>query len=317
MSDENKTPPASPVSDQKGPQPANRGQTPPSPDKVAQKPAQKPRAQSFGDPSGSEIRLHPASVAVKIELPSRGLLYPGGTPSEVFIKEMRMREMMMLQTPALWNENRVFSQIFENCVSGLPDGFTVLDLFSADKNAVLVALRILSFGSVYKVRVRCPRRTCAHEYDHHLDLEKDLDVKYLEEGELEYPLVIPADWLKCKREIKMRLMTFRDEIEIDKKADAALDKGSIVNTRLKDQLIATTLEIQELDPTMKTAFIESMTGMDTSVLDQVSSEMYFGMEDEFQATACPKCGEIFKSTMPINENFFRATLPKTRSLAAT
>lgn len=304
---EEKIPPASPIANQKGPQ-LN----------ITEMVEKKPTVikQPVFDKYTNEVHLHPASIPVIIDLPSKGLLYKNGIPAKVRIKEMRMREMMMLQTQALWNDNRVFVEIFENCVEGLPEGFHVLDLFTADKDAIMIALRILSFGSKYKVKVRCPKKTCSHEYDHYLDLEKDLDVKYLEEGQLEYPLTITGEYLKCGRTIKMNLLTFRDEIEIDKKADRALDEGSLVNTKLKDQFNSTIIDIQDLDISFKSAFIETLTGMDASILDQVISEPYFGVKTTYKPSACPKCGEVFTANMPLNENFFRATLPKAFSLAS-
>lgn len=259
------------------------------------------------------IILHPESVAQEIELPSRGKLYPGGLPKKVVLREMRMRDMMVMQTPALWRDNKVFQMIFEHCVQGLPPGMSVLDLFSLDREALLVALRIMSFGRKYKVRVTCPRTSCQHKFDHMLDLEADFPVKYLDK-DMEYPMIIPANWLRCGRKVVMHLMTFRDELEVDRKSESAMDKGqSLINTRLQDQLEAVVEEVQDLDRVMLKPWIEGLSAHDASILDQMLSDRYFGMETEFYPPACPKCGNVFSATMPINEDFFRSNLPKTET----
>jgi len=263
------------------------------------------------------IVMHPESSAIEIELPSRGKLYPGGFPKSVTLREMRMHDMMILQTPALWRDNRVFQMIFEHCVQGLPPGMSVLDLLSLDREALLVALRIISFGRKYKVRLTCPRGTCQHKFEHTLDLEADFPVKFLD-TDLEYPLIAQRDWMRSKRRVTMRLMTFRDEIEVDRKSDQSKEKGqTLVNMRLMDQLEQVITDVEELDMALLKPWLEGLSAHDASILDQVLSERYFGIETDFTAICpAPTCGNVFGASMPINEDFFRSNLPKTQTPVA-
>lgn len=263
---------------------------------------------------GGVLAVHPASTPVQVKLPSGGLLYPNGNPSVVTVRAMRMHELMVYQTPALWTDGQVFVQILEACVGGLPPGFPVTNLWSLDKDALVVAVRQQSFGMRYVVKVRCSRRECRHEYEHALDLEKDFAVKYLEGEAFNFPIVIPGDLMDCRRTVKMRLLTMGDEIAADRNAEAELSKGNRVNTRLQDQLLATIVDVQDLNMNLLRPFVEGLTAHDASVLDQVLSEQYFGIDNTFIPKPCPRCGNVFTATMPINENFFRTPLPKAPSL---
>jgi hypothetical protein len=258
-----------------------------------------------------------ALPSVTFTLPSMGLFYANEIPGgEIKLRALGLREQMILNTPALHVKDEAFPMIFRSCVTGLPMNMDVLDLFSEDKNAIFIALRQLSYGQVYKVSITCPRRTCGREFDHLVDLEKDLKVRYMSRDRApKYPLVIPGEHLFCKRTTRVRLQTWRDEINLSRERDRALDEANaLIDPTLKIRLGQQIVDIQDVLQQHLTPFLETLSAHDVSIIEQMIARDIFGVDTTIQPPECPKCGHKFKAELTISEGFFRATLPETEAL---
>ena len=92
-----------------------------------------------------------------IDLPSKGKLYPESNPlskGSVEIKYMTAKEEDILASQNLIRKGVVLDKLFESVVVG--EGVDINDIFIGDKNAILLATRILGYGAQYEVEINDP-----------------------------------------------------------------------------------------------------------------------------------------------------------------
>ena len=173
-----------------------------------------------------------------VDLPSKGLVYPEGHPlrnGNIQIKYMTAREEDILASQSLIKKGVVLDKLFESVV--VEPGVDINDIFIGDKNAILLATRVMGYGSEYKVEITDP--STFEEQEVSIDLSKvktkDFNESLLN-GENLYKFKLP----KSGAELEFKLLTHGDETEITKEnqALARLYKGKgdttfDVTTRLK------------------------------------------------------------------------------------
>ena len=170
-----------------------------------------------------------------VDLPSRGLLYPKDSPlssGTIEVKYMTAREEDILTSANLIKKGIVVEKLLEALI--VDKSIKVSDLLIGDKNAVLIAARILAYGKQYNL-----------EYDGQqieVDLtklkDKKLDESIVSAGVNEFEFELPA----TKRKLTLKLLTSGDENEIDKEV-AGYEKvgdgiGYGLTTRLKYQIVS-------------------------------------------------------------------------------
>jgi len=172
-----------------------------------------------------------------IELPSKGLIYPESSPlskGQVEIKYMTAKEEDILASQNLIRKGVVLDKLFESIV--VDKNVNIGDIFIGDKNAILLATRILGYGAEYKVEVTDPFSGEPQKVS--IDLSK-VQTKEVDEGllnrENSYSFELPSG-----KNIKFRLLTHKDEQDITAEIQALqrLSKGQEgvsqdVTTRLR------------------------------------------------------------------------------------
>jgi hypothetical protein len=89
----------------------------------------------------------------EIELPSKGLLYPEDNPlssGKVEIKYMTAKEEDILTNQAYIQKGIVLDKLLESVIISK---ININDLIVGDKNALLIATRILGYGGTYDVTI--------------------------------------------------------------------------------------------------------------------------------------------------------------------
>ena len=170
-----------------------------------------------------------------VDLPSQGLLYPADSPlssGKIEIKYMTAKEEDILTSANLIKKGIVIEKLLESLI--VDKSIKIGDLLIGDKNAVLIAARILAYGKEYNV-----------EYDGQqlvVDLttlkDKKLDETKVSKGVNEFEFELPA----TKRKVTFKLLTSTDETEIEKEI-AGYEKmgdgiGYGLTTRLKHQILS-------------------------------------------------------------------------------
>ena len=106
---------------------------------------------------------------VVIDLPSEGKVYPKDSPladGKIELKYMTTKEEDILMSQNLIKKGVVIDSLLDSLI--VSEGVKQQDLILGDKNAVLVAARILAYGPQYTVEVpnpKNPEETTEHTFD--------------------------------------------------------------------------------------------------------------------------------------------------------
>jgi hypothetical protein len=147
-----------------------------------------------------------------VELPSKGFFYPKDHPlkeGKVEMKYMTAREEDILANANYIQQGVVLDKLLESLI--ISPKFNLEDLLIGDKNALLVAARILGYGSNYTVSYGSKSQT--------VDLSKleniNNDFTGLTEGANEFSYTLP----QTTTQITFKLLTGKDEKMITKELE--------------------------------------------------------------------------------------------------
>lgn len=114
-----------------------------------------------------------------VSLPSQGKIYSSEHPfcnaENAEVRSMTAREEDLLTSPALLKSGQVINKLVESCL--LNKSVKADDLLIGDRNALLVAIRIIGYGSEYTTKIRCPE--CDEQFNYGFQLD-NLSIKRLQ-----------------------------------------------------------------------------------------------------------------------------------------
>ena len=166
----------------------------------------------------------------KVTLPSKGLLYPKESPlSKGFIemKYMTAREEDILTNQSLIQKGEVIDELLKSLI--VTSGVDYNDLLVGDKNAIMVAARVLGYGADYEFTYNNEKQKI------NLTEIKDIpmDESLIEDGKNNFTYTLPTS----KIEVTFKLLTHGDEkaLENELKGLKKLNKKSSpdLSTRMK------------------------------------------------------------------------------------
>ena len=167
-----------------------------------------------------------------IDLPSEGKLYPkehACSNGKIEIKYMTAKEEDILTSQNLIKKGVVIDRLLDSLI--ITNGVKSNDLLLGDKNAVMVAARILAYGPEYACEVTNP--TTGEPVSHTFNLA-DCPFKKLpkdvKENNFEVDLPI------SKKKITFKLLDGKEEEQILKDIDASKKLGSQVSPELTTRL---------------------------------------------------------------------------------
>ena len=171
----------------------------------------------------------------EVTLPSKGLLYPEGSPlrsGKVRMKYMTAKEEDILTNQNFIKNGTVIDKLLQSLIM---DPVKVEDLLVGDKNAILVAARILGYGQDYTFKY--PNPTTGEEEEITVDLteadDKVIDESKMINGQNEFEFELPTS----KALLTFKLLTQEDEkkIENELKGLKKINKNASpeLTTRLK------------------------------------------------------------------------------------
>ena len=199
-----------------------------------------------------------------IDLPSEGKVYPKDSPlssGKLELKYMTTREEDILMSENLIKKGVVIDKLLDSLI--VTKGVKQEDLILGDKNAVLVASRILAYGPEYTVEVTNPNDV-DEKIEHTFDLSKcpfkelSKDVDY---SGNEFEFITPVG----KNNLKFKLLTGADEVLIEKdiKQSSKFGVSSDITTRLR----YTVTEVDgDTKPSTITQFTQNLLARDSVAL---------------------------------------------------
>ena len=169
-----------------------------------------------------------------IDLPSKGLVYPEEHPlssGTIELKYMTAKEEDILTNTTLIQNGTVLDKLLESLII---TKVNFSDLLIGDKNAILVAARILGYGKDYNFKYLGQNYTV----DLSLLEPKPLDESLYVKGQNEFEFTLPSTGTR----LTFKLLTHGDELKISQEIESLkkLNKTASpdLSTRLKHMILS-------------------------------------------------------------------------------
>lgn len=239
----------------------------------------------------------------QIDLPSKGLIYPESSPLSkgvIEMKYMTAKEEDILSNANFIRQGTVIDKLLQSMIV-TPD-INYNDLLNGDKNAILIAARILGYGKDYDFLWTDP--TTGRSEKATADLTtveaKTIDESLYTKGKNEFNFQLPFS----KVTVTFKLLTHGDEQKIEKEIKG-LEKinaqGSYdITTRLKHTIVAVN---GDADTASVREFCENMLARDVKALREYINKV---MPDvNLKINAVKSNGDVVEGIdLPIGINFF-------------
>ena len=233
-----------------------------------------------------------------IDLPSEGKLYPKEHPcsdGKIEIKYMTAKEADILTSQNLIKKGVVIDRLMDSLI--LTPGVKSDDLILGDKNAVMVAARILAYGPEYVCDVVNPNTS--ETMNHTFNLA-DCPFKKLPEGitENKFEVDLPIS----KKKVTFKLLTGKEEIMINEELKASEKINAEVKPELTTRLRHTITSVDG-DDSQSTinGFVQNLLARDSMYLrkeiQKNSPDIELEQEIDIE-------GESVKVNIPMTVGFF-------------
>ena len=233
-----------------------------------------------------------------IDLPSEGKLYPEGHPckdGKIEIKYMTAKEEDILTSQNLIKKGVVIDRLIDSLI--LTPGVKQDDLILGDKNAVMVAARILAYGPEYICEVTNPTTDEVSTETFNL---ADCPFKKLPKDvtENKFEIELPIS----KKKVIFKLLTGKDEGLIAKELKASKKINTDVLPELTTRLRHTIVSVDgdESQSTINN-FVQNMLARDSmhlrNEIREVTPDIELSQEIEIG-------GESVKVDIPMTVGFF-------------
>jgi len=170
-----------------------------------------------------------------VDLPSKGYFYADGHPlssGKVEVKYMTAKEEDILTSQNLIQQGLVIDKLLESLI--VDKSVNLDDMLIGDKNAIMVAARVLGYGKDYQFTYDGEEQS--------VDLSTlepvELDFSKFTKGKNEFNFKLP----NSEREVVFKLLNAKDEKEIDSEIKAkqkiSKEQSSELTTRLKKMILS-------------------------------------------------------------------------------
>jgi len=240
-----------------------------------------------------------------IDLPSEGYFYDQNSPlasGQITLLLPTAKHEDILTSKNLIQKGIVIDEFLKSIIKDKNIDYS--ELLVGDKSGILIASRILLYGSEYSANIKC--RNCGETNPFKIDLGtlkiKEIDFSKFIKGINEFEFTLPYS----KKLIKFKLLTHKDEMMIN----SYLKKIKKYETGGVDSDITTRLShlITEIDGITETPRINqyiqnSLLSKDSLEFRKHLAEITPGMETELDFE-CSSCGHMQTIQMPMDINFF-------------
>jgi hypothetical protein len=240
-----------------------------------------------------------------VDLPTKGLLYAKDNAlatGQIEMKYMTAREEDILTSANLIKQGVVLDKLFQSMIVSR---INYDDLLVCDKNAIMIAARILGYGKEYAVEVQDPFSENKQKVV--IDLTtiepKEYDFESIVSGQNEFTFVLPTS----KRTITYRLLThgLEKKIKEDLKGYAKLTKNTGVDKELTTRLknLITSVDGKSDTATINNFVDNELLAMDSRALRDEIKKVTPDLDMTFVFTS-ETTGETKVMDMPMDVSFF-------------
>ena len=234
----------------------------------------------------------------EVTLPSKGLLYPKDHPlakGTCEIKYMTAREEDILTNQNLIKNGTVIDKLLKSLIV---TKFNYDDLLIGDKNAILVAARILGYGNEYTFK--------------YLEQEVTVDLGEIKDKELDESLIINKDNPNefeftlpyAKKTITFKFLTHGDDEKVlnEIKGLEKISKLTNVASTTRWKYIITSVDGDYNKPSIRKFVDNQLLAIDSRALRKHIAEIQPDTNLVFKHEV--KNGDFIDINIPINLNFF-------------
>ena len=231
-----------------------------------------------------------------VDLPSKGYFYVEGHPlskGKVEVKYMTAKEEDILTSQNLIKQGTVIDTLLQSLI--VDKTINVNELLIGDKNAIMVAARILGYGKDYKFSYDGEEQS--------VDLSKlepvDIDFSKFTKGVNEFSFMLP----NSKRQITFKLLNGKDEKDIDAEIKSlqkiSKNRSSELTTRLKKIILS-------VDGNSERTFVNSFVDNEFLSRDSLAFRQHLSSitPDIDMSTTLEINGEEQEVTIPVTLRFF-------------
>jgi len=264
-----------------------------------------PIPQTHQETSNESASVFSFAVPTEIvELPSGGKYYPEGHPlrgvDTIEIKHMTAKEEDILTSRSLLKKGVAIDRLLQSVLVDKrinPD-----DLLIGDKNALLVATRIVGYGADYETNITCP--ACATTMKNSFNLAKlEISEPKLGDGISKKGNNFLIKLPKTEVEVEVRLLCGRDE-KFLAEATNMKRKNNLPDSALTDQIRMFVVAVNgHTDKQSINNFIESVPAIDSRHLRR-SYEKVVPNIDMTQNFVCNNCSYDAAMEVPLSADFF-------------
>jgi hypothetical protein len=228
-----------------------------------------------------------------IELPSQGLVYPESSPlssGKIEMKYMTAREEDILTNQNYISKGTVLDELVKSLIVS---DINYEDLIVGDKNAVLVAARILGYGSEYKFMWGGDEQN--------VDLSKvenkEINKKLFKKGINEFSFTLPT----MNIPITFKLLTGHDEKNINAEIEGLkkINKNASADLSTRMKYIITSIGGNREAKEIRSFVENNLLARDSKALREYIREV----QPDVDLTFFPD-GSNEKVNLPIGINFF-------------
>ena len=232
----------------------------------------------------------------EVTLPSKGLLYPIDSPlskGKIEMKYMTAREEDILTNQNLIENGTVIDKLLESLII---TSINYSELLVGDKNAILVAARILGYGKDYTFNHMGEEKT--------IDLtevkDKEIDESLIEGGKNEFNFTLPTS----KTAVTFKILTHGDEQAIDRelKGLKRLNKNTSYDLSTRMKYVITSIEGDYETKSIREFVDNRLLAIDSRELRNYMKEIQPDINLTFEYEG--KNGNLKTSTIPIGLQFF-------------
>ena len=240
-----------------------------------------------------------------VSLPSGGKFYPSDHAlhgkDTVEIRYLSAKELDTLSSKSLLQKGVAVDRMLQSII--VDNNVQVEDLFVGDKNAIIVAARVGTFGGDYEVKLSCGQ--CETPFDHIFDLSEIGNKDWNSEDDLEFSqngtffIKLP----KTKVKVECRLLTTKDEKALEETAKKK-ERMNLPESSLTDQYKSFIVSLNGVtERGLVDEFVDVMPAGDMHHLSKIYTQVKPDLE-LIQDCECPSCGANNRIDIPFTANFF-------------
>lgn len=235
------------------------------------------------------------------QLPSHGALYkdelePSVQNGEIHVHPMSALTEINLKNPDLLFNGKALEAVVAECVPGIRKP---LELYGRDIDALLLFLRLVTYGSEYRIEVK---HDCdgAKQHSYTVNLEELLmSMKQLDPTIIEQKRIVT---LPTGQKVFTRPMRFSDVIELFHQTG---NKKELTPEDIRQLAIVNLMcMIEQVDEVSDVALIrewvQSLTTPMVNRVTEAASELNKWGPDQIVTLKCRDCGADMKVELPLN-----------------